>query len=372
MRRRRTAALPARVTARASRGPSTRTGVAPLLEEVGDDAVELGALVEQDGVGGVEVLRPGVLVVVGQVGVAASDEAEDLVVVGDRQDDTVAEPVDQGPGAGPGGQAGLEELVVGDAAPAEVVDQGGPAGGCVPGGDVRVGAPAGQSLVEVGPGPGGVDPVAVEVHRHGVDRGQTLGSGDGVVPGGGALDHAFDLGVGGLEDPHGLPVQGGGGELGGDVSGVGASIDGREGRGRRELAPTVPGRAPRGAPPSTGGGHVLECPRGCSGRRGIEPGCLGVGLGSGQDGQAPHQGLTFVEVDGWVDRPGHVGDGVELVGRGRGRGRSWRPASATTGWPPAGPRGRARGAAVSWPAQLWCEVVLVVEVQWRRRGRGGG
>ena len=54
------------------------------LEEVRDDAVELGALVEQDGAGGVEVLRPGVLVVVGQVGVAPPDEAEDLVVVGDR------------------------------------------------------------------------------------------------------------------------------------------------------------------------------------------------------------------------------------------------------------------------------------------------
>ena len=113
---------------------------------------------EQDGVGGVEVLRPGVLVVVGQVGVAASDEAEDLVVVGDRQDDTVTEPVDQGPGAGPGGQPGFEELVVGDASPAEVVNQGGPPAGCVSGADVRVGAPAGQSLVEVGPGPGGVDP----------------------------------------------------------------------------------------------------------------------------------------------------------------------------------------------------------------------
>ena len=287
-----------------------------LLEQVGDGAVELGALVEQDGVGGVEVLRPGVLVVVGQVGVAATDEAEDLVLVGDGQDGSVAEAVDEGPGAGPGGQADLEELVVGDAAPAEVVDQGGPAGGCVPGGDVRVGAPAGQPLVEVGAGPGGVDLVGVELHGHGVDRGQALGSGDGVVPGGGTVDHAFDLGVGGFEDAHGLPVEGGRCELGVHVvSGVGAGMARGRG-GRSELVPlrrcgclhshVVPGERPR-LGVFWGLGFV-----------GVQVIRSEGGLGFGQDGQAPHQCLAFVEVDRWVEGPSHVGDGVELVAAGEG------------------------------------------------------
>ena len=115
---------------------------------------------EQGGVGGVEVLRPGV-VVVGEVGVAAADEAEDLAVVDDREDDAVAEPVDQTAGAGPGGHPGGEHLVVGDAAAAEVVDQAGPPAGAWPGrnrgSSVEVLA---EPVGEVVPGPTMPEPAA--------------------------------------------------------------------------------------------------------------------------------------------------------------------------------------------------------------------
>ena len=141
------------------------------------------------------------------------------------------------------------------------------------------------------------------------------------------------------------------------------------GRGRRELLPLcgggrleelpVHGRRPRV--------EFLERVR----RRGIEPGCLGVGLGSGQDGQAPHQGLTLVEVDGWVDRPDHVGDGVERVPRGHGvvdRGDQGGPPGAC---------GKVVRAVVpevlgELAGPAWCEVVLGRRGAWRRRGRGGG
>jgi hypothetical protein len=47
----------------------------------------------------------------------------------DREDEPVAEPVDQGPGAGALGEAGGEQLGVGGAGCSQVVDEGGPAGG---------------------------------------------------------------------------------------------------------------------------------------------------------------------------------------------------------------------------------------------------
>lgn len=65
-----------------------------LLNQLGDRSVGLGALVEQDGVGGVEVLRSAP-VVIGGVGVAG-DEPEDLVLVGDGRA-AVAEAVDEVP-----------------------------------------------------------------------------------------------------------------------------------------------------------------------------------------------------------------------------------------------------------------------------------
>ena len=89
-------------------------------------AVELVALAEQRGLGGVEVLRSGFRVVAGG-GVAAGDEAEDLAVgVGDGEGDAVAELVDQLAGGCDAGDAGGDHLCVGDAELSEVVDQVGP------------------------------------------------------------------------------------------------------------------------------------------------------------------------------------------------------------------------------------------------------
>ena len=114
---------------------------------------ELVALVEQQGVGGVEVLRSG-LVVVGRVGVAASDEPEDLLVVDDGEHGAVAEPVDESSGGGGGGDAGGEHLVVGDAVAVEVGDEAGPAVGGVAGADVGVvGEVGAEPFGEVGLGP---------------------------------------------------------------------------------------------------------------------------------------------------------------------------------------------------------------------------
>lgn len=49
------------------------------------------------------------------VGVASGDEAEDVALGDDGQDQAVTEPVDQAAGAGLGGDAGEQHLVVGDA-----------------------------------------------------------------------------------------------------------------------------------------------------------------------------------------------------------------------------------------------------------------
>ncbi len=59
--------------------------------------------------------------------------------------DAVAEPVDETAGAGDGGHAGGDHLLVGDSAAAEVVDQSGPAGRGLAGPEARV---IGQVLTE--------------------------------------------------------------------------------------------------------------------------------------------------------------------------------------------------------------------------------
>ena len=136
--------------------------------------------------------------------------------------------------------------------------------------------------------------------------------GDGVVPGGGAGDHALDLGVGGLQHAHGRPVQRGEGE-GGRVGGLVEVARGVEARatssgscgsgaststGRRAAHSSWVGAHPGGqrsssqnglgsssrAPTSVGSGVVVE-----------------GGWGVGQHGQAPHQGLARVEVDARVE-----------------------------------------------------------------------
>ena len=82
---------------------------------------------EQGSVGGVEVFRSDP-VGVGEIGVPAADEAENLLVVDDREDDPVTEPVDETTGAGDGCYSGGGHFLIGDAPAAQMVDQWGPAG----------------------------------------------------------------------------------------------------------------------------------------------------------------------------------------------------------------------------------------------------
>jgi len=107
--------------------------------------------VEQGSVGGVEVSRS-TAIGVAEVGVPAADEPEDLPVVDDREDDAVAEPVDETAGAGDGGHAGGGHFIAGDSAAAEMVDQSGPAGRGLAGPEAYVfgqvlAEPVGQVLV---------------------------------------------------------------------------------------------------------------------------------------------------------------------------------------------------------------------------------
>src|SRR5215203_555881 len=61
----------------------------------------------------------------------SADEPQDLAVVNDREDDPVAEPVDQSAGACDNGYAGDRYLLVGDPVPPKIINQAGPAGGCL-------------------------------------------------------------------------------------------------------------------------------------------------------------------------------------------------------------------------------------------------
>ena len=81
-------------------------------KEVIYGAEELGAFVEERGVGGVEVLRSAAFLV--GIGVSPGGEPEHLPVATDREDEPVAEPVDEPSGAGGAGQSGGEEFLVGD------------------------------------------------------------------------------------------------------------------------------------------------------------------------------------------------------------------------------------------------------------------
>ena len=81
-----------------------------------------------------------------------ADEPDDLVVVVDGEHHPVAEPVEESAVAGVGGEAGGEQLVVAGAALPEVVQEAGPAGGCVPDGEPRVVVQVGTEPVEEIPG----------------------------------------------------------------------------------------------------------------------------------------------------------------------------------------------------------------------------
>jgi hypothetical protein len=112
-------------------------GGGAVLEQSIVDAEQLGTLVEQRGVDGVEVLRSA-LVCLREFGAASADEPEDLAVVDHREHDPVAEAVDQPPGAGLAGDAGGQHLGVGDPVAAQLVDQVGPARWGLAGAEVLV------------------------------------------------------------------------------------------------------------------------------------------------------------------------------------------------------------------------------------------
>jgi hypothetical protein len=64
---------------------------------------------------------------------SSTDESENLAVVADREDDPVAEPVDQPAGACGDGHTGDQHFLIGDPAPPQMINEVGPAGGCVTG-----------------------------------------------------------------------------------------------------------------------------------------------------------------------------------------------------------------------------------------------
>ena len=196
----------ASVTATASIGPSTMTGVAPLAMR-SSMAPKSWAPLWNSGVSGVlRYFGPPLSAVGAEFGVAAADEAEDLgppvAGDGDGEGDAVAEPVDEPSGRGDGGDTGGDHLLVGDAVAAQVGDEVGPPGGCLAGPVVRVAG-------EVGPEPVGEVVASPRVGEPGLEEG--LGelvdvehpvTGDrAVAPLVGALEHAAYVGVGVVE-PH--------------------------------------------------------------------------------------------------------------------------------------------------------------------------
>ena len=92
----------------ASIGPSTITGIAAGGEQSTWSAPNSWAPLWNSGVSAVLRYFGPAAVGVGEVGVAAADEPENLAVVDDREDDPVAEPVDETAGAGDGGHPGGE------------------------------------------------------------------------------------------------------------------------------------------------------------------------------------------------------------------------------------------------------------------------
>src|ERR1035437_886462 len=131
-----------------ARGQSDGDGVEePLDQDRGGTCVqsspplgeseELGALVEQVGRRGVEVLGPG-FAAVGRGGLAPSDEPVDLPPIADGQDEAFAEQVDDGAGTGYPSESGGEDLLVACTQMAQMFGQGGPPGGGIPGPEAAV------------------------------------------------------------------------------------------------------------------------------------------------------------------------------------------------------------------------------------------
>lgn len=127
---------------------------------------------------------------------AAGDEAEDLAVMGDREDRAVAEAVDQVAGGGLLGDAGEDHLAVGDSQSAEVADEGGPAVGGVAGSVAGIACDVGVEPVdEVVVCPGVGEAGLVELGGQFVDVGEAFRGGAGFVPGVAAAEQVVDLGL---------------------------------------------------------------------------------------------------------------------------------------------------------------------------------
>lgn len=170
-------------------------------------SVQLGGFVVQEGVGGVEVLRSGLPVltdlraIVVVVGVAAGDEAEDVTVGGDGQDEPVPEPVDDRPAAGAGGESSEFHLLVGDAVPAQVLGEPGPGVGGVAGQEAGVVGDVGtKPSTQIGAAPHarGVV-VAVEVEGELVHLKEPVAGDGAFLPCVAAVQHPAEVGVGGAE-----------------------------------------------------------------------------------------------------------------------------------------------------------------------------
>ena len=330
-----------------------------LGEQLVDDAEQLGALVEQRGVGGVEVLRAA-LVGVGEVGAAAADEAEDLALVDHREHHPVAEPVDEATGAGLGGDAGGEHLGVADAAAAQVVDQVGPPGRRLTGAEPLVaGEVDAEPAGEVVAAPRVGEPVLEEGLRQVVDLEHALTRDGGGVPLVGALVHEPDVGVGGLQRRAAEVADVGGQRQVAldvlvlvDVDQVASSASTRCSSARSTVGRVragVLGERPVGQS-SSGvvderrrvGLDALPQVRG----RLVEVVLVRVLVGSGlqRDRGPPDQRLALVDALPAVARhaPGRRPAGPRPASRAAGRGRRWRPAPATRCWPGCSRRARDR------------------------------
>ena len=201
--------------------------MAPTRELVVEGAEQLCSLVKQRGVAGVEVFGSGP-VDIGEVGTPSTNESENLAVMDDREDDPVPEPVDQPAGACDDGDTGDQHFFVGDPVPPEVVDEVGPACGCLTGlesvvvGDVLA-EPVGQILLP----PRGGEAVSEVGEAELVDLDHAVLADRAFPPGHRSGEHASDVGVGLLGRPGNVAEHRGNREVWFDVAFVVRRVSGR-------------------------------------------------------------------------------------------------------------------------------------------------